>query len=101
MVALERDEDDMTGKTNTKTKAEGHANETATAKAKTKIDTLIDLLKTPTGATLEAMMAATGWQAHSIRGAMSGALKKKRGLTITPQEVEGVRTYRIAAGPAA
>lgn len=41
-------------------------------------------------------MEATGWRAHSVRGAMSGALKKKLGLTIVSEVVEGRgRVYRI------
>jgi hypothetical protein len=43
---------------------------------------MIDLLKRPEGATVEQIAAATGWQHHTIRGAISGALKKKLGLTI-------------------
>ena len=41
------------------------------------------------------MAAATNWQAHSVRGAMSGALKKKLGLAIHSQKTDGVRMYRI------
>ena len=41
-------------------------------------------------------MKATGWQAHSVRGAISGALKKKRGLTVTSDAESGdARIYRI------
>lgn len=46
-------------------------------------------------------MAATGWQAHSVRDAISGSLRKKMGLTITSEKVDGVRTYRAAQEPAA
>ena len=42
---------------------------------------MIELLKRPEGATVEQIAAATGWQHHTIRGAISGALKKKLGLT--------------------
>ena len=62
---------------------------------KGKLGALIALLKRPEGATIETMVAATGWQAHSVRGAMSGALKKKLGLTISSEKTEGGRTYRI------
>jgi len=64
-----------------------------------KIDGLITLLRRKTGATISDAMEATGWQAHSVRGAISGTLKKKQGLTVT-SEVEGARgrVYRIAAG---
>jgi Protein of unknown function (DUF3489) len=43
---------------------------------------MIELLKRPEGATVEQIAAATGWQHHTIRGAISGALKKKLGLTV-------------------
>jgi len=62
-----------------------------------KLDRLAALLADPAGATIAVMSAATGWQAHSVRGAMAGALRK-RGLTMTSSKTDGVRTYR--AGPA-
>ena len=62
---------------------------------KGKLGALLALLKRPEGATIETMVATTGWQAHSVRGAMSGALKKKLGLTISSEKTEGGRTYRI------
>lgn len=66
-----------------------------------KIDQVVALLRRPQGATIEAMIAATGWQAHTVRGAMSGALKKKAGLAIASEKVDGVRTYRIVPEAAA
>jgi uncharacterized protein DUF3489 len=48
----------------------------------TKQAKMIDMLKRPEGATVEQIAAATGWQHHTIRGAISGALKKKLGLTV-------------------
>ncbi|CAN5222709.1 hypothetical protein BH09PSE2_BH09PSE2_09700 [soil metagenome] len=53
------------------------------------------LLRRAQGATLAGLVEATGWQAHSVRGALSGALKAKRGLVITSDKVDGVRTYAI------
>lgn len=62
-----------------------------------KLGTLIALLKRAKGAGLDEMCGATGWQAHSVRGAISGSLKKKLGLAVT-SAVEGeTRVYRIAA----
>ena len=63
----------------------------------TKQALLIEMLKRPTGATLNEIVTATGWQSHTARGAMAGALKKKLGLTITSEkdEVRG-RVYRIS-----
>jgi len=57
---------------------------------------LIAMLKRPEGATVPEIIAATNWLAHTIRGAMAGALKKKLGLQITSEKVEGRgRVYRV------
>ena len=62
----------------------------------TKQATLIAMLRAPDGATIEEIMAATGWQSHTVRGAMAGALKKKLGLEVTSEKVEGRgRVYRL------
>lgn len=67
------------------------------APSTSKQDKLIELLSRPEGATIADLTGATGWQAHSIRGAMSGALKKKLKLTIVTEKVDGKdRIYRIA-----
>jgi len=65
------------------------------AQPKGKLAALIALLQRPQGATLEAMQAATGWQAHSVRGALSGSLKRGKGLTIVSEKTDGGRVYRI------
>ena len=73
---------------------------TVTSERKTRDGTkqamIIELLKRPGGATLAEIVEATGWQAHTVRGAMAGALKKKLGLTVTSEkdEVRG-RVYRV------
>lgn len=55
------------------------------------------MLRAEGGATIDEIVAETGWQAHTVRGAISGALKKKLGLTITSEKVEGRgRAYMIA-----
>jgi DNA-binding MarR family transcriptional regulator len=64
----------------------------------TKQALLIDLLKRKKGATIEEIVEATGWQPHSVRGAISGALKKKLGLAVTSEKPsDGPRRYRIVA----
>ena len=64
----------------------------------TKQKRLVDLLSRPGGGTIAEAMEATGWQPHSVRGAISGTLKKKLGLAVTSDVVEGRgRVYRIAA----
>lgn len=74
--------------------AETKANEdpapkTRTPREGTKQATLIAMLRAPDGATVAEIMEATGWQSHTVRGAMSGALKKKLGLDVTSEKVEG------------
>ncbi len=55
------------------------------------------MLRRPVGATITQLTKALSWQPHSVRGAMSGALKKKKGLTITATKNEHAdRVYRIA-----
>jgi hypothetical protein len=60
-----------------------------------KIAALVALLRREEGASLDAMMAATGWQAHSVRGAISGAIKKKLGFDVRSEKTEAGRVYRI------
>jgi len=68
------------------------------AKPKTKLARLEMLLRRPDGATIEQISKSLDWQAHSVRGAMSGALKKKQGLTIASEKADGGRrVYRITA----
>lgn len=74
------------------------ATEAAAPKPKGKLATLVELLSRPEGATIEAMTQATGWQAHSVRGAMSGSLKKAMGLTIASEKTEAGRVYRVTEG---
>jgi hypothetical protein len=70
---------------------------TRTPHAGTKQAALIAMLRTPEGATIEEITTATGWQAHTVRGAIAGALKKKLGLDVTSEKVEGRgRVYRIS-----
>ena len=54
------------------------------------------MLRAPEVATIKEIMAATGWQSNTVRGAMAGALKKKLGLEVTSKKVEGRgRVYRL------
>ncbi len=68
------------------------------ARRGTKQTILIEMLRRPNGATIQQMTAKTGWQAHSVRGAISDTLKKKLGLAVTSEKAgDGPRRYRIAA----
>ena len=57
---------------------------------------VIALLQSPTGATIEAMMKATGWQPHSVRGFLAGVVRKRLKLKLGSKKVDGIRVYRIA-----
>jgi len=70
----------------------------APSKSRTKLAQLEAMLRRSDGATIEQISKALDWQTHSVRGAMSGALKKKQGLSITSEKTDnGRRVYRIAA----
>ena len=72
------------------------APKTRTPREGTKQATLIAMLRAPDGATVDEIRPALGWAAHTVRGAMAGALKKKLGLEVTSEKVEGRgRVYAI------
>ena len=63
-----------------------------------KIDALVALLCQDGGVTLAEMQAATGWQAHSVRGALSGTIARRRGLAVTSRIIDEQRRYFIDGG---
>ena len=70
--------------------------EAATA-PKTKLGQLEGMLRRTEGATIAQIAKALDWQLHSVRGAISGSLKKKQGLTVVAEKAaDGERFYRIA-----
>ena len=71
------------------------------AKRQSKGDKVVALLRRDGGATLEEMMKATGWQKHSVRGFMAGALRKRHCLTAVSEKAETGRVYRVTAEPRA
>jgi hypothetical protein len=71
---------------------------TRTPRAGTKQALMIALLKRPEGATVEQIAAAIGWQHHTIRGAISGALKKKLGLAVETTRNREVGPNKTAKG---
>lgn len=62
-----------------------------------KLATIIALLHTPEGSTIDALSAATGWQSHSVRGAIAGSLKRKGHVVTSIKPADGPRRYRIEA----
>jgi hypothetical protein len=70
----------------------------ADARAGSKQAQVIGLLQRPEGATIDEVAAAMGWQRRTVRGLISGALKKKLGLQVISEKTERGRLYRIAAG---
>jgi Protein of unknown function (DUF3489) len=57
---------------------------------------VVEMLNSPTGTTIAAVMKATGWQQHSVRGFFAGVVRKKLRLKLTSKKVDGNRIYLIA-----
>ena len=69
---------------------------------RSKSDRVLSMLSQTNGATLDELMKATKWQAHSVRGFLSGAVRKRKGLTVLSEcDGEGTRRCRIDAGAGA
>jgi Protein of unknown function (DUF3489) len=63
-----------------------------------KQNNVIAMLRSPAGATIDAMMKATGWQQHSVRGFLAGVVRKRLKLKLGSREVNGKRVYQITGG---
>ena len=64
----------------------------------TKHARIIAMLRTPAGATVAALMTATDWQQHSVRGFLAGVVRKKLGLNLVSEKTDMGRVYRIRDG---
>ena len=76
---------------------DAQTSEPAASTATSKLEQIVALLCRPEGASLAELVALTGWQAHSVRGALAGSLKRK-GHVILSEKIAGERRYRIEAG---
>lgn len=74
------------------------ANIHAQTRSGTKQSTAIEMLRSPNGANIDALMKATGWQKHSVRGFLAGVIRKRLKLNLDSTIVEGVRVYRVIDG---
>ena len=83
-------------KANSTKKAPKGAKKATGARDGSKAAKILDLLKRPGGATAKELMKASSWQAHSVRGFLSGTVSKKMGLAVTSTKGEdGERTYSV------
>jgi hypothetical protein len=76
------------------------ASSRSAAEPDTKHARIIAMLRTPAGATIAAIMTATDWQQHSVRGFLAGVVRKKLGLNLVSEQTDKGRVYRIRDGKA-
>ena len=62
---------------------------------------VVEMLRSPAGTTVEAVMKATGWQQHSVRGFFAGVVQKKLRLKLNSKKIDGNRIYRIVSASGA
>ena len=81
-------------KSNTRSRS-AHSSPKVTKRTDTKHARILAMLRTPAGATVAAIMTATAWQQHSVRGFLAGVVRKKLGLNLVSEQTDKGRIYRI------
>lgn len=76
--------------------AQGSGNDVQRDRVPSKAFLVLEMLQQPEGATLEQMVAATGWLPHTMRAMLTGL--REKGHAVTSEKLDGVRTYRVSAG---
>ena len=76
------------------------ASRRAATRSETKHARILAMLRTPAGATIAAIMTATDWQQHSVRGFLAGVVRRKLGLNLVSEQTDKGRIYRIKDGKA-
>ena len=75
--------------------AQQSQNEPKQGESCSKQSRVIAMLRSPAGATIDAIMKTTGWQQHSVRGFLAGVVRKRLNLKLSSEKVDGNRIYQI------
>jgi Protein of unknown function (DUF3489) len=86
-----------TGKSKPRSRS-AHSSSKTLIQPDTKHARILAMLRTPAGATIAAIMTATEWQQHSVRGFLAGVVRKKLGLNLVSESTDKGRVYRIKDG---